>query len=274
MSERGRDVLRAIDLAFEAQEHHPRLFGRYRTLAGLAAAFERYRGNRSAVDRADDRWEGDPEAERVDPEWEGAHARARGERWEKRKRGIDADRRMARAEMSRLDLHRHAVERAGRLSTVGASTVGRQSPNSERQNPGPPGQQQLDDDPRWRETWQIIGRRLEAAHRLLDEYEGLGATAESTMTAAEKDRRILIEGRGHSCEAVVDLLGREVAGSPRTVWRKRKNTQCPPGEPDRETDEFRILGYAVRTSDGEPLDAPEVVLSKPGLRRVRVDADR
>lgn len=268
MSYRARQVLRAIDTALEAYDHHPRLFAkqlaRGRTCRTVAVAFVAYKTARPVL-AIDDHYSGDMEAERVDLEWEDAHTRTSRQQWGEQKRSLDADRRIARAEMSRLDLHRHAVERAGRLSTVGAGPLGRSSPNSERQNPGPPGQQQLDDDPRWRETWQVIGRRLEAAHRLLDEYEGLGATAESTMTAAEKDRRILIEGRGHSCEAVVDLLGREVAGSARTVWRKRKNTQDP------ERDEFRLLGHAVRTIDGEPVEAPETVLAKPGLRRVRID---
>lgn len=270
MSERARAVLHAIDSALDAAEHHPRLFAkqlaRDRTCRSAATAFARYKTTRP-VREFDDRYTGDMEAERVDPAWEDAHTRTSRQQWGERKRSLDADRRMARARMNLLDLHRNAVWRAGRLSTVGAGPVGRSSPNSERQLPGPPNQQQLDDDPRWRETWQVIGRRLEAAQRLLDEYEGLGATAESTMTAAEKDRRILIEGRGHSCEAVVDLLGREVAGSARTVWRKRKNTQ----DPEHGTDEFRLLGYAVRTIDGEPVEAPETVLAKPGLRRVRVD---
>lgn len=260
MSERARSVLRAIDAALAVHERHPRLFAkqlaRGRTCAGAVRALAT--ADEPRKDRVVD---GTAAFER---EWADGESVRRATRWEKRKRSLDADRRMTRAEMSKLDLHRHAVERAGRLSTVGAGPVGRSSPNSERQMPGPPTQQQLDDDPRWRETWQVIGRRLEAAHRLLDEYEGLGATAESTMTAMEKDRRILIEGRGHSCEAVVDLLGREF-GSARTIWRKRKATH------DATTDQFRLLGYAVRTIDGEPVEAPETVLAKPGLRRVRVD---
>lgn len=163
------------------------------------------------------------------------------ERWAKRKRSIDSERRMRRADMTALELHRHAVEREGKLSTVAAAQVGLSSPNSERQMPGPPRQQTLDQDPRYLEAWYVIRRRLEDVHRLLDEAEGHGPTAVSTMTSDEKNRLILVDGRGHSCEAVVDLLGREVAGSSRTVWRIRRN------------EAEKVLGYPVSTVDGERL---------------------
>ena len=191
--------------------------------------------------------------------WAEVESRQREERWEKRKRSIDAERRERRAEMTALELHRHAIERQAKLSTVAAGSVEPSRGKSERA--GPPLQQLLDDDPRWRENWAVIRSRLHRVHELLDEAEGLGASAEKTMLSSEKDRAILVQGRGYSCDAVVDLLGRDVAGSSRTVWRKRRNTQNP------ESEEFRILGLAVSTIDGQPLPPP----GDPRVRRVRMD---
>ena len=189
-------------------------------------------------------------------EWIDEEAERRRARFDKRKPQLDQDRRIRRAEMTLLELHRHAIERQAKISSVSAGPVGRSSPNSERQRPGPPAQQQLDDDPRWREAWKVIRRRFEDVHRLLDEAEGLGPSAVASLLSDEKDRLILTEGRGHSCQAVVDLLGREVAGSARTVFRVR-----------REKAEG-VLGHAVSTIDGERL---EDLREKPGVRRVRID---
>ena len=181
-------------------------------------------------------------------EWVADHADRRRDRWDKRKRQLDTDRRIKRAGMTALQLHHLAVEREAKISTVSAPPVGRSSPSSEHERVGPPRQQTLDDDPRWREIWFVVRRRLEDAHRLLDEAEGHGPTAASTMMKEEKDRLILSEGRGLSCDAVVDLLGREVAGSSRTVWRVRREA-------------------GMSTVDGEPL--PE--RDDPRVRRVVID---
>jgi len=188
-------------------------------------------------------------------DWVADHADRRRERWDKKKRAIDSDRRMRRAQMTALELHRHAIEREAKISTVSAPPVGRSSPNSETQRVGPPRQQTLDQDPRYQEAWFVIRRRLEDVHRLLDEAEGLGPTAASTMLTEEKNRLILVDGRGHSCEAVVDLLGREVAGTSKTVWRVRRN------------EAVKVLGYPVSTVDGEPLPDPD----DSRLRRVVID---
>lgn len=179
-------------------------------------------------------------------EWVDDEAERRRQRWEKRKRQLDTDRRLGRAGMSALELHHLAVERAGRLSTVAAGSVEPSRGGGERA--GPPRQQTLDDDPRWREAWYVIRRRLEELHRLLDEAEGLGPVAASTMLKEEKDRLIVSDGRGLSCDAVVDLLGREVAGSSRTVWRVRREA-------------------GVSTVDGEPLPDRD----DPRVRRVQID---
>ena len=52
----------------------------------------------------------------MDRSWEETNARHREERFAKKKRGMDAERREHRAEMTGLELHRLAVERAGRLA--------------------------------------------------------------------------------------------------------------------------------------------------------------
>ncbi len=185
-------------------------------------------------------------------------------RW-KRIRGENAVRRRREREaMSTVDLHRLAVERALTMSTVKASNP---EPTRGGGEPvGPPPQAELEDDPRWRESQLIIRRRVEKLHDVLDEYEGLGSAAQAAaaMDSYDKNSRILKEGRGPPCDVVVDLLGREVAGSPRTVWRVRQRTHDPASE------EWRILGYAVSTIDGTPIEERP----RGPVRRVVIDEDR
>lgn len=199
-----------------------------------------------------------------DAAWLDEHADRRRERFERRKRGLDADRRGRRAEMSLLDLHRHAVEREVRLSTVpGASPEagrGGGSDGSVNRLGAPSGQiligsqQLMEDDPRYREHVRVIRSRLERLHDLLDEYEGLGASAVRTMLTEEKDREILAKGRGLSAQAVVDLLGRDIAGSPETVRRVRRKNGCS-------------------ARDGEQLpDRPAV--AQGNVRRVVIEGER
>jgi hypothetical protein len=141
-------------------------------------------------------------------------------RWEKRKRGIDADRRARRGEMSVLELCRLAIERQAKISAVPAGNVEPSRGGSERA--GPPAQQLLDDDPMWRNHWTVIRSRLERVHEKLDEAEGLGpVAATTTMLAEEKDKRILGE-EGLEPLDVVEKLGRDIAGSPETVRRVRR----------------------------------------------------
>lgn len=158
---------------------------------------------------------------KMEADWLDIEAERRIERWAKRKRSIDAERREHRALMSTLELHRHAVERLGKLSAVPAGNVEPSRGGSERA--GPPAQQLLDDDYRWRDGWSVIRSRLERAHELLDEAEGVGPVASTTtMLAEEKDKRIIADGEGLSAVAVVEKLGRDIAGSPETVRRVRK----------------------------------------------------
>ncbi len=221
MRQRARRVIRAIDAALTIHKRHSTLFAAQlrhdRNCLQLVRAVERYQRERPATGG---RVEHD-EVERVDREWEETEARRREDRFEKRKRSIDADRRSSRAALTALDLHRLAVQRSTTLSTVGAGNV---APTRGGGDPvGPPQQQRLDDDPRWRETWTVIRARLERANELLDEAEGLSTVAATTtMLGVEKDRRVIMEGEGLSPVATVEKLGSEIAGSPETFRRIRK----------------------------------------------------
>jgi hypothetical protein len=165
-----------------------------------------------------------------------AEADRRRTQFEKRKRGFDSERRQRRAGLTLLELHRHAVEREIRLSTVAAANPeagrGGGSDGSVNRLGAPAGQiligsqQLMEDDPRYEEHLRVIRSRLEGWHELLDEAEGLGATAVKTMLSEEKDREILTKGRGLSAQAVVDLLGRDITGSPETVRRVRRKNGC------------------------------------------------
>jgi hypothetical protein len=165
----------------------------------------------------------DPErdVERVDAETEELFARRREARFAKRKQAFDAERRQQIALTDVLGLHRSAIERQATISTVKAGSTERGRGGSEPS--GPPQQQMLDDDPRWRESWTVIRSRLERVHELLDEAEGLSTVAATTtMLGVEKDRRVISDGEGLSPVAVVEKLGRDIAGSPETVRRIRK----------------------------------------------------
>lgn len=163
------------------------------------------------------------EDERVDRQWEEAHARRREDRFAQRKPARDSERRRRRLDLSPWELHAQARARLVKLSTVGAAQIGRSSAAAEVERVGPGRQQELEDDPRWRECWRVIRRRLLDVAELLDEAEGLGPVAAATMTTEEKDARILSRGmEGLSALAVYDELGAAIAGSPETVRRKRR----------------------------------------------------
>lgn len=166
----------------------------------------------------------DPErdVQRVPAEWEEQHAERRAERFAKRARTFAEERSRHRANADLLMLHREAVERAARLSTVGAGQTERSRGGGDPS--GPPRQQQLDDDPRWREHWTVLRSRLLRVHELLDEAEGHGTVAGNMqMIGVEKDRMILSrENQGLSAQAVVDKLGTHIAGSAETVRRVRR----------------------------------------------------
>lgn len=165
--------------------------------------------------------DGDRDAERVDRGWEEQNARNREARHRKREHASMAAREQQRAGMTALDLHRSAMERAARLSTVKAGNV--EPGRGGGDGVGPPAQQTMDDDPRWREHLLIVRSRLERMHALLDEAEGHGTAQQlaAQMDGSEKDRLILAE-EGLSPLAVVEKLGRLIAGSPETVRRVRR----------------------------------------------------
>lgn len=224
MSERGRAVLRAIDAALAARDRHPTLFAAQlradRSCLSLARAMDRYRRAKPAVGgRRPDRDEVEPID---DPVWLESEARRREDRFAKRWQGFNSARQIQRVDMTPLELHRLAAEREARLSTVAAGSV---DPSRGGSDPaGPPGQQLLDDDPVWREHWRIIRSRLERVHAKLDEAEGLAPPAQARqLLGVEKDRMIVAAScRGLSNQAVVDLLGADVAGSAETVRRVRR----------------------------------------------------
>lgn len=166
----------------------------------------------------------DPErdVQRVDTETEELFAERRGKRFAERARTFTEERHGKRATADLLMLHREAIERAARLSTVGAGQTERSRGGGDPA--GPPRQQALDDDPRWREHWTVIRSRLLRVHELLDEAEGHGSVAGNLqMIGAEKDRMILSrENQGLSAQAVVDKLGTHIAGSAETVRRIRR----------------------------------------------------
>jgi hypothetical protein len=167
----------------------------------------------------------DPEREvqRVDASTEDLFAERRAERFAKRARSFAEERTNHRANADLFLLHREAIERAARLSTVAAGNTERGRGGGDPS--GPPRQQQLDDDPRWLEHWQVVRSRLLRVHELLDEAEGHGTVAGNMqMLGVEKDKLILSrENRGLSAQAVVDKLGSHIAGSAETVRRIRRN---------------------------------------------------
>jgi hypothetical protein len=223
VSYRARLLLRSLDDAQTAQERHPKLFARYardgRSIVALSRALQTHK--RAKKPAGGSRVDHDDVEPIDDPVWLETEARRREERFEKRWLSFDASRRSERAGMTALELHRLAAERAARLSTVAAGNI--EPSRGGGDSAGVPAQQVLDDDPVWREHWRIIRSRLERVHEKLDEAEGIGRTAQSTrMLGVEKDRLILTQGVDLSNQAVVDLLGADIAGSAKTVERVRK----------------------------------------------------
>lgn len=270
MSQRALAVIRSIDTAHQIHDRNPRLFSQLlradRNTHQLEAALDRYRRAQRPVGG---RLEHD-EVERIDPTSERKISERAATCWTRIKAENATRRRRDRDAMSTIDLHRSALERAIKLSTVGAAAVGSSSPSSTHPSKNlaldRSGAQLVEEDPRWNECQLVIRRRIEKMHDLLDEYEGLGSAAQAAaaMDSYDKNARILKEGRGHPCDVVVDLLGREIAGSPRTVWRVRQRTHDP------DSQEWKILGYAVSTIDGTPLEqAP-----RGPIRRVVIEDGR
>lgn len=164
----------------------------------------------------------DPDVQRVDAPTEAVITERAHGRFDRRRREFESERRQQRAGMDTFALHRWVVEHQVALSTVAGGNI---EPSRGGGEPGgPPRQQQLDDDPRWREIWAVIRRRLEQAADLIDEAEGHSTVASTAnMIGAEKDRLILDRANaGLRAQAVVDRLGSHIAGSAKTVQRVRR----------------------------------------------------
>ena len=223
-------MLRCIDTVDEVREHHPFLFAlglhptarspEGRTCRWLVREWEAHKRDRrpaSSMDRQLDY------VEAIEGEWLDAHVDDRREYSDARKRRFATDRRAARGSLSTRQLLALAFAAEPALSTVPAAGF-------ERGRGGGSGllqhQQTFEDDPRYRYAMRQVRHFAEQLLDLQEESRGLGVAAvEALMIASEKDKEIL-KVRGTPRE-VFELLGKEIAGSPRTVERVRtKGHQC------------------------------------------------
>ena len=220
---RARLVLRAVEDALTALDHHPRLFAEYlqadRSCVAVSRALARYKRTRAVPSSS--RPDHD-EVERIDGVSEELYADRARERFERRRRSFQAERRADRARMTLLELALAISEGVARLSTVAAGNI--EPSRGGDGGIGPPRQQMLEDDPRWLEHEAVAKRRLGAMLDLVKEAEGHGAIENPTMTAEEKDALILSHKmEGKSASQVWDELGTYIAGSsPELVRRKRR----------------------------------------------------
>jgi hypothetical protein len=167
------------------------------------------------------------DVERVPVEFEEfTTERARG-RYERRKREFGAERRARRAGMDAFALHRWIVEQTARMSTVKASNTGKSAPSSENTQVGPDRQQELDDDPRWREHERIVKSHLRGMAALVDEQLGHETVAETSKMGAEEKDRVILDPKheGLRAQTVFDLIGDTgiTGNSPETIRRKRRD---------------------------------------------------
>jgi hypothetical protein len=165
-------------------------------------------------------------ARNIDTEWQEAETDRRAVRWEKRKQQLDMERRTKRSGLDAWELHRLAVERVAKISTVAAAATGRSTPSTKHPSANLAedrrGAQTLDDDPRWRSCWDVIERQLNRAHLLIDEAEGHGPVAVRALSAEEKDALIVDPSNdGLSVAQLIQDLGADICGSASTVSRVR-----------------------------------------------------
>jgi len=293
-------VLHAIDQALTIRERHPTLFaaqlrlgertGRDRDCLQLARALDRYKRRREPIGAG--RWD-DPEASRVDPEWEEKQARKREERWAdptpnavdgalphhraETKPDLDRDRRSLRAGLDVDVLYRLALARAAAISTVRASNIAASSAGS-----GHPskllgeegdlsGAQLIQDDPAWDRRWDVVKRGLLLVHDLLDEHEGLGVRS-TDQTSEALSMLVLTEGRGLSCKEAAARFPEATQGGRSSVVAQIRRNQGSGLDGRNEAGELvaqrlDLLGYKVNVSDGERQMDTEAA----GVRRVVID---
>lgn len=282
MSERARDVLRAIDQALIIRERHPTLFADHlqheRNCGQLGRAWERYKRMRGAPER-DEAYMGDRGAERVDLEWEKKQAQKRAERWlEATPKGIpgivapphhraetkpdlNRDRRAIVRGLDVHQLYRLAIARAARISTVRAGNVAASSAGSGHPSKNlavdHSGAQTLEEDDRWRRHWGFVRAGLLLVHELLDEVEGHGT--QTDMTSEAMNRLILEEGRGLSCREVAEKFPEATGGGRASIVARVRRNQ------GSGLEGLDVLGYRVSVIDGERQ------MGTDGARRVAID---
>lgn len=221
MSDRARRVLWLIDQALVTRERHPSLFaaqlharGKDRDVAQLAAAMDRFRAEKLSSSARPFRDDVEPMSAAAGHWTEESAGRLARDR-------LKADQRRQRqlAAMTVPALVAAAYAAAVVHSAVPAGAAERSRGGSDAA--GPPRQQQLSDDPRWRLAEGVIRRQALVLHDLLSEQAGTGrAAAAAAMDSTDKDALILREGVGLTAEAVLDMLGREF-GSASYVRRLR-----------------------------------------------------
>jgi hypothetical protein len=243
MSFAAREVLRCIDAATAAQEHHPSLYaqyaradrkGRYRTCLQFVRALERYKTRGIAVGSRRDH----DQVERVDLIWEEAEAREREEEFGVVRRSMDADRRGRRGEMAIHDRLRLALDGLHAISTVPAA-----NPAAGRggESLGLPDFKQRTALDECDGDLRAIRARVARIEDRLDEARGLvvlGSTL--TMSTEEKNKVILDDWEGVAA-AEVSAIAPWLGGS-ETIRRVRRAQ-------DRDT-----LGHklADRSNEGTP----------------------
>lgn len=218
-SERARDVLRCIDVAATAQEHHPALYAKYSRQAAscwrLARAIDRYRLTRAIpVGSRPDH----DQVERVDAAWEETYARESEDEFGIQRRSMDAERRGGRGEMPLPDRLRRALDGLHAISTVPAS------------NPAPGRGGESLHLPNFRQKTaldecdgdlQVIRARVQRIEDRLDAARGLAVMHSTiTMTAAEKNKVIVEKWEG--VPASIASAAEPWLGSPETFRRVRK----------------------------------------------------
>lgn len=220
-----RSVSRAIDLAFEALDRHPRLFAHHlhagHTCERLARRFEAYR--RTRPEAVGGRLEHD-EVERVDEQWEETEARRREETFGVQRREHDAEFLGRWEQKTRLEKLLWIETELTRMSTIKAANVasGRSSPLGMLPagigadgTADPEVVQAID----LRGDLYVIDARIDRIRDEIRAAQGLSAAKSTvTMSKEEKDAEILA---ATGVPASKLSTAKPWLGSPETIRRVR-----------------------------------------------------